>query len=331
MNRDILNPKSALTWTTLGTIMVALVGTSFAMGAEPRLGILSLLAVLAVLGVTTAAIVVVIRVIDLYRTGGVLPLLLATAAGATIVPWVARSANKNLLDAIAAAFGRRFSSMWAAAIAGPLTEEWLKGVCVLMVLLLMGAASWRPVQGMLVGAASGLGFQVVEDILYALRSGQTSLISEFNGAVGTTAARSFFGPISHWLYSAIVGAGIALALGWLGTPASSRSRRTLVLAVALMLTGTGVHALWNSPLELTVGVWVVAVKFVLAIATFAAVVVWATTREGDHLEAHAARKGQELERWRAMRRRTRKVKGRSARRQERRRWRQEVQALQATC
>lgn len=333
MNTSFLNTGSALTWTALGVTTVGVVATAMIFGSKPPLDGLSLfLSILAVLGGTVIVLAALFGV-DVYRARAVnlRPMLLGAVAGGSIVPALAYFGNENLTKALTNTFGTRFGESWSAAISGPLTEEWLKGVCILMVLLLIGAKHCRPSHGLVVGAAVGLGFQVVEDCFYAITTGQSSLVGTLEGAAGTSLFRSLTSLASHWEYSAMVGVGLAVLLGRLNgvAPADSPRARGRLFPVGLMLAGVGLHAVWNSPLEDKIGPGMLVVKIALVVGGFLAVAVWANIQEGRYLVGLASGVGREFEPWRAMRRRVRHEKDRAHRRAERNRWRAQVRDLRS--
>ena len=93
-------------------------------------------------------------------------------------------------------------------------EESSKAICFLL-LMGLGPVVIRTVSdGLMVGAYVGLGFQVLEDLLY----GQNAAAAQFganqtDAVLGTFVLRALTGISSHALYTALFAAGLIYALG----------------------------------------------------------------------------------------------------------------------
>ena len=131
---------------------------------------------------------------------------------------------------------------WGAAIIAPPVEEILKGCGVLFIALIARSEIDDLMDGFVYGAIVGLGFTVVEDVLY--------FIGVFGGSVGGVLEGFFIrvvasGLYGHVLYSGLFGIGVAYFLTRRGRESAGRR-----LAIAAGLIGLGLvgHALWNSPL-----------------------------------------------------------------------------------
>ena len=95
--------------------------------------------------------------------------------------------------------------------------------------------------GFILGAFIGLGFQIVEDILYAMTSAGTQFgANQIGASVGTIILRMLTGVAAHILYSAIFCAGVIYLFG---RPAEPRriGRGLLLIAIPMLLHGT-----WDS-------------------------------------------------------------------------------------
>ncbi len=124
---------------------------------------------------------------------------------------------------------------WGAALIGPLDEETLKGAGVALLLVVFHDRLRRPLQIFAVGAFAGLGFQLVENLSYAVTFAIRDAQSDEVGALTVTLMRTVFGFQSHWVYTGFFALGLALL----------RNRRTLgllPLALAYLL-----HFWWNAP------------------------------------------------------------------------------------
>ncbi|WP_084557158.1 PrsW family intramembrane metalloprotease [Hamadaea tsunoensis] len=176
------------------------------------------------------------------------PLLLATAFawGAAVATTVAIPGNQAIHDLLAKLVSPEFAAAWGSAIAGPTIEELLKGLGVIVIVLIARAQINSVLDGMVYGALVGLGFQVVEDIVYAVNAvavaGQGD---EVGPVVSTVFLRGFIAGLwSHTIFSALVGGGIAYFL-------VHRERSTVNRLGGALLGFAGawlLHFLWNSPL-----------------------------------------------------------------------------------
>ncbi|WP_246002585.1 PrsW family intramembrane metalloprotease [Allorhizocola rhizosphaerae] len=178
------------------------------------------------------------------------PLLLATAFawGAMVSTTSAMPGNRALLDLTAKLVSPEFAMAWGPAIASPVIEELIKALGFVMIVLVARKQINSVLDGMVYGALIGLGFQVVENIFYALNSVEMANSGDQVGPViATFFLRGFLAGLwSHTLFSALAGAGIAWFL--------VRTDRSLWarwggLAAGLGLAW-GIHFIWNSPLLL---------------------------------------------------------------------------------
>jgi protease PrsW len=166
--------------------------------------------------------------------------------GMTAATGCAILANTGLGGIWAKTRGVDFADDWGAALTAPLNEETLKA-CGLVLLALAAAGAIRgPVDGWVYGALTGLGFQVVENLLYALNAilldgatdPATSVDASFVARVGVTAWGT------HWAMTAVAGTGIGCLVARNGRPLARR----VPIAVALWLLAMGMHWFFNSPL-----------------------------------------------------------------------------------
>ncbi len=155
----------------------------------------------------------------------------------------AMAANAN--DAILALYGKTFGQVWALnwgpGLAAPFTEEWAKGSGLLLLIALAPRQVRTAFDGFILGAFIGLGFQIVEDISYALTSASTQFgANQIGASIGTIVLRMVSGVAAHILYSAIFCAGLVYLLG---RPAEPRKvgRGLLLVAIPMLLHGT-----WDS-------------------------------------------------------------------------------------
>ncbi len=192
--------------------------------------------------VQTVVFIVLLRLVDPYEREPLsLVALMAMwgAIGATTLSAVGNIAIRHALpEDLATVFGR--------AIYAPVVEESAKGIALIAFVLVsvwlkgrFGMPRFEGVtDGIVYGAAIGLGFAFTEDVLYLLTGAAQEGLRE--GFVTYLARRDFFGlaMFHHALYTAVFGVGIGLAT-W------SRSRVRMLFPIAGLLLGIILHAFNN--------------------------------------------------------------------------------------
>jgi RsiW-degrading membrane proteinase PrsW (M82 family) len=176
------------------------------------------------------------------------PAFLATAFawGAIVAVSIAIVANDSLLAILAKVADPEFSRDWGPAIAGASTEEALKALGIIVVILIAARQMNTVLDGFIYGAVVGLAFQVSEDFVYT--ADRISLITGGRAAGGVVLDVLLLrgvglGLWSHAVWTAIVGAGIAYY-----KVATDRSKTTrLAVAVGLFLSASMLHFFWNTP------------------------------------------------------------------------------------
>ncbi len=168
---------------------------------------------------------------DLAATGFVWGFVAATGAFAI-------NANDAVTSLYAKSLGASFAFDWGAALAAPIDEELAKGAGVLLLLTLASKLIRSPFDGLILGAFVGLGFQISEDISYAW-IGAANAFGDVGVAWSTIVVRTLASIPSHWMYTAIFGAGLIWFVGRPDVPA----RRGL--GAGLMLTAILMHGLWD--------------------------------------------------------------------------------------
>lgn len=162
--------------------------------------------------------------------------------GFAATSWLALPANGALFGLEGKLLGHDVVKVWGPALTGPTTEEAAKaaGFVLLMVLAPRLIRSAR--DGLIIGAFTGLGFQVFEDLLY----GYNQAVTDFGGDPGASLAAVFglrgpLGLFSHAVYTAFVCMGIVWFVG--RTPGEPRQRGKGLLFIAF---GLFAHMIWNS-------------------------------------------------------------------------------------
>ncbi|AGL13660.1 hypothetical protein L083_0150 [Actinoplanes sp. N902-109] len=173
-------------------------------------------------------------------------LVMAFAWGGLVATSVSIPGSAALDDIIAKLGSPHLAADWGAALAGPTVEEIAKALGVVAIVLVARSQVNSVLDGVVYGAMVGLGFQIVEDIVYAMGSVALAGRGDHVEPVITTfLLRGFLSGVwSHTLFGALAGAGI----GYL-VVRSERTLRTRIGAAALAVFGAWAsHLLWNSPL-----------------------------------------------------------------------------------
>lgn len=176
------------------------------------------------------------------------PLLLATAFawGGLVATTVAIPGSTAVHNVLAKLYSPAFTAAWGPAIAGSTIEEVVKTLGVIAIVLIAHAQVNSVLDGVIYGALVGLGFQVVEDIVYALSAvGAAGRGDEVGPVLATFFVRGFLAGLwGHTLFGALAGAGV----GYL-VVRTDRSRSTRLAVAGLALLGAWTcHFVWNSPL-----------------------------------------------------------------------------------
>jgi RsiW-degrading membrane proteinase PrsW (M82 family) len=179
--------------------------------------------------------------------------------GATAASGCALLANQGLLGLWAKGAGVTFASDWSAALSAPLNEELLKLAGVVMIALAAPHAIRGPLDGMIYGALTGLGFQAMENIIYSLNNIPMSAATDPAGAVTFSAVgrAGLTALASHWTMTAVAGAGI-------GFLTARGLRRGAPPAAACLAAAMAMHFLIDAPIFLEVLIHFVVVLAVLA-------------------------------------------------------------------
>ncbi|MFF7242687.1 PrsW family intramembrane metalloprotease [Embleya sp. NPDC008237] len=193
--------------------------------------------------------------------------LMCVGWGMTAATGCAILANSGLGGIWAKTRGVDFADRWGAASTAPFNEETLKVCGVLILALIASRAIRAPIDGWVYGALVGLGFQAVENLLYALNTilldGATdpgaSVDASFAARVGIT------GWGSHWAMSAVAGTGVGYLVARDGRPPARR----VAVALGCWVTAMGMHWFFNAPfLPGWRGIVKVAVNLAIALLVY---------------------------------------------------------------
>jgi protease PrsW len=183
---------------------------------------------------------VLIYRLDLYERE---PLSLVIGAFA----WGALAATALALDAagwdqlVARVFGQDVAARWGPALTAPVIEELLTGAGVVLICLIGRDEIDDVMDGFVYGALCGLGFAVVEDVLYFMAAFGGSPGGVLEGFYVRVVASGLYG---HVLYTGLTGMGI----GYLVSRREDvPTKKRVAVAVALFMAAVLGHAIWNAP------------------------------------------------------------------------------------
>ena len=183
---------------------------------------------------------VLIYRLDLYERE---PISLAIGAFA----WGAFAATALALDAagwdqlVARILGQDAAARWGPALTAPLIEELLTAAGVVLIALIARDEVDDVMDGFVYGALCGLGFAVVEDVLYFMAAFGGSPAGVLDGFYVRVVSSGLYG---HVLYTGLTGMGI----GYLVSRRDDvPTRKRVTVAAALFLAAVAGHAVWNAP------------------------------------------------------------------------------------
>ena len=206
------------------------------MDVTPIAIILSLLAGI----VPTVIYVLLIYWIDRYEKEP-LPLLIATFVWGAIPAIVLALILEDIFGAPLAGLSLENAEVLSASLVAPVVEEIVKALALLGLLLIFRSEIDDVLDGIVYGAAIGLGFGMTENVFYFMSSFEEGGWAQWLVTVGI---RSLLFGLMHAFYTGIVGAG----LGYTRLAAGKRRRWWIPLAAlgAAMLF----HAFHNGVLGL---------------------------------------------------------------------------------
>ncbi len=166
--------------------------------------------------------------------------------------------NDAFRSILAKTVGIDFMLTWSAGLTAPWSEEIVKMLPVVLLIGLAPTVMRCAFDGFIIGAISGLAFQVFEDVAYVYGSAAAN----FGQAEYGTPTLGFRTLLStgHWVWSALCGAGLIYLIG---RPAEKPRR---ALGAALILWGMFLHWFWDSLVGITGGAaWAIGLYFPLTI------------------------------------------------------------------
>ncbi|WP_433299786.1 PrsW family intramembrane metalloprotease [Actinoplanes sp. CA-030573] len=173
-------------------------------------------------------------------------LVLAFAWGGLVATSASIPASVALEDLVAKLGSPHLAADWGAALAAPTVEETAKTLGVVVIVLIARSQINSVLDGIVYGAMVGLGFQIAEDVVFAV--GAVALAGQgdhVQPVIATFLLRGFLSGVwSHTLFGALAGAGIGYLVVRRDRPLGMR----IGVAVLACLGAWASHVLWNSPL-----------------------------------------------------------------------------------
>ncbi|GLW34069.1 PrsW family intramembrane metalloprotease [Actinoplanes regularis] len=173
-------------------------------------------------------------------------LVVAFAWGGLVATSVSIPGSTALENLIAKLGSPGLAAEWGAALAGPTVEEIAKTLGVVAIVVIARSQVNSVLDGVVYGSLVGLGFQIVEDIVFAI--GAVALAGQGDDVrpvVTTFLVRGFLAGVwSHTLFGALAGAGI----GYLVVSVDRSWWRRIAMAALALFGAWASHVLWNSPL-----------------------------------------------------------------------------------
>lgn len=149
-------------------------------------------------------------------------------------------ANDAISEIYAKLFGSAFVIDWWAALSAPFVEETSKAAGFLLLLGLAPRRIRSLCDALLIGAFLGLGFEILEDLIYIVNSAVgSSGADQIRAVFNMYFVRSSTGFFSHALYTALFSAGLVFLLG---TPVV---RRNVGGGIFLMVAAVAAHGVWD--------------------------------------------------------------------------------------
>ena len=178
--------------------------------------------------------------IDRYAGQSAKLIVTAFVWGAFGAITMASFANTPILSLWSKAISQRWSLDWGAGLTAPFTEEFAKGLGLLLLIALAPRLIATAFDGFILGAFIGLGFQLMEDITYAVGAAGSNFGADpLPSVFQVVLMRMVTGIAGHILFSSIFCAGLVYLVG---RPAQQRRRGR---GIALMLTAMALHGVWD--------------------------------------------------------------------------------------
>jgi RsiW-degrading membrane proteinase PrsW (M82 family) len=200
---------------------------------------------LVVWGLYTLVFLQVFRTLDLLEQHPPEAFVLAFAWGGMGAVYFSAPANIAIQSLCAKLVSPEFVAVWGPAVAGPITEEFLKLAGVILLVLVARNQFQTYLSVLIVGAMTGLGFQVTENLIHTVNASMHfPLENQVAPVFINLLTRGLLSGLwSHAAYTTIASFGIAW---FLLHPEKPRVVRIAVAFLCFALAWA-MHFVWNSP------------------------------------------------------------------------------------
>ncbi|MGB7449872.1 MAG: PrsW family intramembrane metalloprotease [Ornithinimicrobium sp.] len=161
--------------------------------------------------------------------------------GAVATSWLAVTANGAVDSLTVKSFGPAWAADWGAGVSAPFDEEIAKAIGFILLLGVAPLLIRSALDAFIVGAFIGLGFEVVEDVLYVVQAaGEGFGTNQLSTSVSVTLLRVLTGAVSHAMFTAFVCCGLMWIVG------RDPRGRHVVKGMLLILFAVVMHGLWDT-------------------------------------------------------------------------------------
>jgi RsiW-degrading membrane proteinase PrsW (M82 family) len=240
-HRSIIQPHEPAFWIFVAFLAYGTIRMTSALGQLASISRSGWALSWILLALYAAPLFLLIYSLDLYERE---PWSVAIAA----FLWGAFAATALALDAagwsvlVARLLGPEAAQRWTPALTAPFVEEFLKGAGIVLLYLVVRDEVDDAMDGFVYGALCGLGFAVVEDVVYFMAAFGGTPQGVVKGFYVRVLSSGLYG---HVLYTGLVGMAVGIVVSRREPAPLGRRLATAAGIVALAVLG---HLLWDSPL-----------------------------------------------------------------------------------
>jgi protease PrsW len=240
-HRSLFQPRQPAFWVFVAFLAYGMVRMSTALGQLSSISRSGWALSWVLLALYGAPLFLLIYYLDLYERE---PWSVAIAA----FLWGAFAATALALDsggwneALAQLIGPEAAQRWGPALTAPIIEEFLKGAGIVLLYLIVRDEIDDAMDGFVYGALCGLGFAVVEDVIYFMAGFGGTPAGVLQGFYVRVLSSGLYG---HVLYSGLIGMAVGVVVSR-REPAPLRER--LLVAGGIVALAVAGHVAWNAPL-----------------------------------------------------------------------------------
>ncbi|CAA2109555.1 PrsW family intramembrane metalloprotease [Variovorax paradoxus] len=242
---SFFQPRRAAFWVLAALIVNGLFYTLHLFFMGVRVVPVTALLGLVVWGVYTLVFVQVFRTLDLLEQHPPEAFVLAFAWGGMGAVYFSAPANIAIQSLCAKLVSPEFVAVWGPAVAGPITEEFLKLAGVVLLVLVARNQFQTYLSVLIVGAMTGLGFQVTENLVHTVNASMHfPLENQVAPVFINLLTRGLLSGLwSHAAYTTIASFGIA----WFLLHPEKRLPARIGVAFLCFALAWAMHFVWNSP------------------------------------------------------------------------------------